>query len=42
MTIRPALQEMLNEVFQAKKIVSDGNLASTWRNEEHWKWYTFS
>lgn len=29
MTIRPALQEMLNEVFQAEKMVSDRNLAST-------------
>ena len=42
MTIRPALQEMLNEVFQAEKMVSDRNLASTWRNEEYWKWYQFS
>lgn len=43
MTIRPVLQKMLNEVFQkTEKMVSDGNLASTGRNEEYWKWYTFN
>lgn len=28
--------------FKQKKMVSDGNLASTGRNEEYWKWYTFN